>query len=288
MKLFRYIRKAFANHWNLLGLVGGIGFSVLSGNPEIGLPLVAAAEVAWLGFVGTHPRFQQFVDVTDNEEQRSQDAAATDERMRKMFAALPRGLQNRFTELLKQCHELRSISQGYHAANSATEDGTVSELRMNGLDKLLWLYLKLLYTEFSLNRFFETTGVDQIQRDLKQVQERLKREQDRPAGTQRDRIVATLQDNLETCEQRLANFSQAKDSYELVRAEQQRLETRIRSLAEMSISQGDPGTISSQVDTVAGSVAQTEKTLEDLKFVTGLSSIDETVPEIIPRQKVAQ
>ena len=238
--------------------------------------------------MGTHPRFQQYVDVSENETQRSQDAAATDERMRKMFAALPRGLQNRFTELLKQCHELRSISQGYHAANSATEDGTVSELRMHGLDKLLWLYLKLLYTEFSLNRFFETTGVDQIQRDLKQVQERLKREQERPPGTQRDRIIATLQDNLETCEQRLANFSQAKDSYELVRAEQQRLETRIRSLAEMSISQGDPGTISSQVDTVAGSVAQTEKTLEDLKFVTGLSSLDETVPEIIPRQKVAQ
>lgn len=288
MKLFRYIRKAFTNHWNLLGLVGGIGFSALSSNPEVGLSLVAAAEIAWLGFVGTHPRFQQYVDVSENETQRSQDAAATDERMRKMFAALPRGLQNRFTELLKQCHELRSISQGYHAANSATEDGTVSELRMNGLDKLLWLYLKLLYTEFSLNRFFETTGVDQIQRDLKQVQERIKREQERPPGTQRDRIIATLQDNLESCEQRLANFSQAKDSYELVRAEQQRLETRIRSLAEMSISQGDPGTISSQVDTVAGSVAQTEKTLEDLKFVTGLSSVDETVPEIIPRQKVAQ
>ena len=288
MKLFRYIRKAFTNHWNLLGLAGGIGFSVLSGNPAVGLSLVAAAEVAWLGIVGTHPRFQQYVDVAENEEQRTQDAAATDERMRKMFAALPRGLQNRFTELLKQCHELRSIGQGYHAANSATEDGTVSELRMNGLDKLLWLYLKLLYTEYSLNRFFETTGVDQIQRNLKQVQERLKREQDRPPGTQRDRIIATLQDNLETCEQRLANFSQAKDSYELVRAEQQRLETRIRSLAEMSISQGDPGTISSQVDTVAGSVEQTEKTLEDLKFVTGLSIFDETVPEILPRQKVAQ
>lgn len=288
MQLFHYIRKAFTNHWNLLGLVGGIGFSVLSGSPEIGLPLVAAAEFAWLGFVGAHPRFQQYVDVRENEALRSEDATASDERMRKMFAALPRGLQNRFTELLKQCHELRSISQGYHAANNASEDGTAAELRLHGLDKLLWLYLKLLYTEYSLNRFFETTGVDQIQRDLKQVQERLQREQDRSPGPQRDRIIATLQDNLQTCQQRLTNYSQARDSYELVRAEQQRLESRIRALAEMSISQGDPGTISSQVDAVAGSVVQTEKTLEDLKFVTGFSSSDETVPEIIPRQKVAQ
>ena len=53
MRLFRYIQKAFINHWNLLGLVGGIGFSFLSGSPEIGLPLVVAAEVAWLGIVGT-------------------------------------------------------------------------------------------------------------------------------------------------------------------------------------------------------------------------------------------
>ena len=69
VQLFRYIQKAFTNHWNLLGLVGGIGFSFLSGSPLIGLPLVAAAEIAWLGIVGTHPRFQQYVDVTENEVQ---------------------------------------------------------------------------------------------------------------------------------------------------------------------------------------------------------------------------
>ena len=73
VQLFRYIQKAFTNHWNLLGLVGGIGFSFLSGSPLIGLPLVAAAEIAWLGIVGTHPRFQQYVDVTENEVVRSQD-----------------------------------------------------------------------------------------------------------------------------------------------------------------------------------------------------------------------
>lgn len=288
MQLLGYIRKAFSNQWNLLGLVGGIGFSLLSGSPEIGLPLVIAAEVAWLGIVGTHPRFQQYVDVSENEVVRSLNAAVTDDRKRKILAALPHALQKRFAELLTQCDELRSISQGYHAANNATEDGTVSQLRVNGLDRLLWLYLKLLYTEYSLNRFFETTGIEQIQQEMKQLKERLTREQERDVGTQRDRIIATLQDNRQACEQRQANFQQARDSYELVRAEQQRLETRIRALAEMSIRLGDPETISSQVDTVAGSVVETEKTLEDLKFVTGLSTIDETVPEMIPREKVAQ
>ena len=289
MKLFRYIKKAFANHWNLLGLFGGIGFSLLSGKPEVGLPLVAAAELAWLGFVGTHPRFQRFVEIQENSVARKQDAQAADLRMKQMFAALPRGAQNRFKELTGQCQELRQITRQFQAAQGdSSDDGTFSAMRLDGLDKLMWLFLKLLYTEHSLNRFFETTTIEQIQRDLKDVTERLQREQERPQGAQRDRIIATLEDNLATSKQRLANFEQARDSYELVKAEQQRLESRIRSLAEMGISRTYPSTFSTQVDTVAGSIAETEKTLQDLQFVTGFSEEDEAVPEILPRATVTR
>lgn len=289
LKLWRYIRKAFANRWNLLGLLGGIGFSVISGQPEVGLPLVAAAELAWLGFVGTHPTFQKYVDTTEHQVQQQQSHAASELRMKRMFSALPRGAQGRYQNLMNQCQELRQITQQFQAAHgSPADDGPLGDLRLGGLDKLLWLFLKLLYTEHSLNRFFETTSIEQIQRDLKDVTQRLQREQERPVGPQRDRIIATLQDNLKTCEQRLQNFEQARDSFELVKAEQQRLESRIRSLAEMGISRGDPAAFSLQVDNVAGSVAQTEKTLEDLQFVTGFSTEDEVVPEIIPRARVAQ
>ena len=287
MKLFRYIKKAFTNHWNLLGLFGGLGFSFLSGKPEVGLPLVAAAELAWLGFVGTHPRFQKFVDVQENSVARRQDEQAADQRMRKMFATLPRGAQNRFQSLMEQCQELRQITQQFQSAQGdVNDDAALTAMRLGGLDRLMWLFLKLLYTEHSLNRFFETTTIEQIQRDLKDVTQRLEREQERPQGAQRDRIIATLQDNLMTSRQRLANFEQARDSFELVKAEQQRLESRIRSLAEMGISRSDPATFSTQVDTVAGSIAETEKTLEDLQFVTGFSEADEAVPQILPRATV--
>ncbi len=287
MKLWRYIGRAFTNHWNLLGLLGGVAFSVLSGKPEVGLPLVAAAEMAWLGFVGTHPKFQKFVDTTEFRDKQQQNSAASEQRMRRMFSALPRGAQVRYQNLMTQCQELRQITEQFQAAQGAeTADGPLADMRLSGLDKLMWLFLKLLYTEHSLNRFFETTAVDQIQRDLKDVTQRLERERDRPSGPQRDRIIATLEDNQRTCQLRLQNFEQARDSFELVKAEQQRLESRIRSLAEMGISRGDPAGFSTQVDNVAGSIAETEKTLEDLQFVTGFSAEDEAVPEIIPRATV--
>ena len=80
-----------------------------------------------------------------------------------------------------------------------------------------------------------------------------------------------------------------KISYELVKAEQKRLENKIRSLAETGISKGDPGQLSSQVDNVAGSIHETEKTLSELEFVTGFSTFEaEAVPDIVSRKVVTQ
>lgn len=289
MGLVRYIKAAFANRWNLLGLLGGFGFALASGHPEVGLPLVAAAELAWLGFVGTHPAFQNYVDVRENAARQAEMAGSADERMRKILNMLPRGAEQRFRSLMKQCEEMRGITQQYRAAHaSGPGDASLAELQLDGLDRLLWLFLRLLYTEHSLNRFFETTTIDRIDREIQQLEKRIEREQDRPQTAARKRIAATLQDNLKTCHQRKANFEQARDSYELVKAEQQRLENKIRSLVEMGISRGDPATLSSQVDSVAGSIAETENTLSDLQFVTGLDHADETVPTIVSRQTVVQ
>lgn len=289
MGIFRYIKAAFANRWNLLGLVGGIGFALVSGYLEIGLPLVAAGELAWLGFVGTHPKFQNYIDIQESTARKAEMAGSADERMRKILNTLPRGAEQRFRSLMEQCEELRSITQQYRTAHAGESgDVNLTELRLDGLDRLLWLFLRLLYTEHSLNRFFETTTIERIDKEIRQLEKRLEREQDRPQTTQRERIAATLQDNLITCRERKANFEQARDSYELVKAEQQRLENKIRSLAEMGISRDDPAMLSSQVDSVAGSISETESRLSDLQFVTGLDPADETVPTIVSRQTIKQ
>jgi len=287
--IWKYIKAAFSNHWNLLAVAGGIGFSVLSGRPEVGLPLLAAMELAWLGIVGTHSKFRQFIDIQEHQQLKADDARTAEIRMRRMLTSLPRGAQRRFELLMSQCEEMRNITQQYQAAHGAEEpDSMFTEVRVDGLDRLLWLFLKLLYTENSLNRFFETTTIDAIERELRQVKARIERERSRPANRQRERIMATLEDNRQTCDQRRKNFEQARDSYELVRAEQKRLENKIRSITETGISKGDPGLLSTEVDTVAGSIRETEKTLSELQFVTGFSTFEnEAVPEIVNRKVVA-
>jgi len=58
MELGKYLKSAFLNRWNLLALCGGVGFALVSGVPDIALPIVLAAEAAYLGLLGTHSRFQ--------------------------------------------------------------------------------------------------------------------------------------------------------------------------------------------------------------------------------------
>ena len=48
MGLGKYIKTAFVNRWNLLALAGGAGFALLSGIPEVAIPLLLAAEIGYV------------------------------------------------------------------------------------------------------------------------------------------------------------------------------------------------------------------------------------------------
>jgi len=88
-------------------------------------------------------------------------------------------------------------------------------------------------------------------------------------------VRKTLEDNLQTSRDRLANLGRARDNYDLVKLEIDRLENKIRSLSELAVNRQEPDYISGQVDQVAASMLETEKTMNELKFVTGLDAIDE-------------
>lgn len=91
----------------------------------------------------------------------------------------------------------------------------------------------------------------------------------------------TLQDNLQTSRDRLANLTKAKENYQLIQLEIERLENKIRSLSEMAVNRQEPNFISSEVDHVASSMMDTEKTMNDLQFATGLDSVDDQTPELL-------
>ena len=75
----RYLKAAFLNRWNLLAFISGLGFAALSGMPDVVGALVIASETAYLAFLGTHPKFQKYVDAQDAAVTRQQRSRSLDE-----------------------------------------------------------------------------------------------------------------------------------------------------------------------------------------------------------------
>ena len=281
MGLGKYLKKAFLYHWNLLVFLGGLGFAVLSGHPDVALPLVLAGETAYLGFLGTHPRFQRFVDAQEHKTAR---AGADAEAVERLLKGLPPAQLHRFQALRDRCLALRQIAEQLREPGGAESMRSLEELQLSDLDRLLWIYLRMLYTQHMLERFFERTSGDQIQAEVRRLEDRIRRLEKEPDSVNHSRIRQSLEANLETCRARFSNLAKARENHELLQVEIENLETKIQSITEMAINRSNAEAITGQVEQITQGLVRTEQTINELGFATGVEAFDLTVPIILSRE----
>jgi hypothetical protein len=289
--LFRYLKEAFAFRWNVL-LLGGAGVAaVISGHADIALPLVAAAEVAYLAGLATLPRFQAAIDARAHAEQRvtgtqaaqvaPRDAAAARDRIMDVLRSLSEDRRGRFLRLRARCVEMTRIA---NAVRGETQDasGASTELRQPALDRLLWVFLKLLMSDQAIARFLEAADQTKIQQTFDDLTARIAKREATVAETERadDRILRSLQDSLMTAQLRKENITKAQNNAEFVAAELDRLENKIQAVTEMAVSHSDPDEMSSRIDAIADGISQTEQTIRELQNITGMTAQDEA-PSIL-------
>ena len=277
----KYLKVAFTNHWNLLVFLGGAGFAMLSGRADVFLPIVLAGELAYVGLLGSHPKFQDYVDAQAAKAQRAETSTASQQSLQYIMRALPKDLLQRFQSLRTQCLDLRQIAIDLKRPGLGAVDAPLEQLQTSGLDRLLWVHLRLLYTQFALSTFLKKTDADQIQTSIDNLEKQIAKLPADDNDPRRQRVRAALQDNLETSRNRLANLTKAKENYQLIELEIDRLENKIRSLSEMAVNRQEPEFISSEVDHVASSMVDTERTMNELQFATGLNALDAETPELL-------
>ncbi len=257
------------------------------------LPVVAAGEIAYLGMLGTHPKFQAYVEAQEAKETRAATSVSAQQTLERITSSLPKELFDRFVALKTRCLELQQIAAELKQTGSEEVHQPLENYQIAGLDRLLWIHLRLLYTQYALYRFLKQTSEEQIQADIKRLETDLARLPESPGGEQQQRVRKALEDNLQTSRDRLANLQRARDNFDLVKLEIDRLENKIRSLSEMAVNRQEPDYISGQVDQVAASMLETEKTMNELQFVTGLDTVDEAPSllhgeEVVPRKRIKQ
>ncbi len=283
MGLGKYLKRAFTYHWNLLALGAGTVFALLSGQPDVVLPVVAAVEIAYLGLLATNERFQKAIEAEEAKEKRATTAVSTEEAFRKITRALPPESLRRYEALRTRVRDLRQIGQDLRRPGGTSGRVPFDNLQVQGLDRLLWIFLRLLYTEWSLRRFLDRTSEDRIRADIEVLERRLEETPEDPTNPRRQKAREAIEDTLQTSRSRLENLLKAHENYELVQLEIDRLDNKIRSLSEMVVNREEPEFISDQVDSVASSMIETERTMDELRFATGLLESDEAVPELLNR-----
>ncbi len=276
-----YIKTAFLNHWNLLFFAGGLGFAVLSGQPDVAVPIVVAAETAYLGLLGTHPKFQSYVDAQSAKVQRQQSNEKNSHTLEKITNSLPNPLLGRYNDLRKRCQVLGQIATDLKEPLEIGNHLQFETMQTRGLDRLLWVFLRLLFAQHQLEQFQRAVSEDQMKDELKQIDSQLARLGDADLGENDAKIRRTLVDNQATLNERLENFARAKSNYLFVQLELDRVENKIKSLSELSVNRQDPEFISGQIDAVTNSMKETERTMNDLQFVTGIAMVDEDAPELM-------
>ena len=279
--MLKYVKRAFTNRWNLLAVLGGTAFELLSPATAVVLPLLIAGEIAYLGFVGANPRYQIIVDAEERKLLETEKEVSAEQRRNRLMRSLHEDLRRRFFELRRRCIEIRRIANELRHPDAVAADAELEEMQIEGLDRLLWIYLRLLYTKQSLDRFLAQTNEQSIQQDIDKLNSRLERIRAEESAMYQDKLIRTVKDNLQTCDQRLTNFRQAKGSHELLELEIDRLENKIQTISEMAINRAEPDDIVAQVDEVADSMFETEETMNELQFATDLIFEDEVVPKLM-------
>ncbi len=253
-----YVKAAFLWHWNLLAVGAGVVLAVLSRRTDVVLPLLGAGELLYLGLLTTRPRFQKAIDA------RRLGGELSPQTDPKILDKIQDQLQPedwaRFENLRKRCLALSRIAEQIRGPQNA-DTTRVQDMQTESLERLLWMFLKLLYSQDALKRFLLATNRNQIQIQIAACDKEL---QEATSNKRSDKLLRSLEDKLDTLKQRLSNFDRAEENRQILTAEIDRIEQKVNAISELSVSSRDPADVSAQVDGIAEGVSVTEEAIRKL------------------------
>ena len=264
----RYLKAAFTYHWNLLYVGAGTAVALISGRPDVVLPLIAAGEVFYLAKMFTNDRFRAAVDAQDAKAQRESETADTRAAYDRIRASLPKNLLRRFDQLRAHCLKLVELAGSMGGPHTGGGDrGSVESL-----ERLLWGYLRMIWNAAKLSEFLDHTDDQVIREQITDLERRLA---ELSPGDGSAALRAALEDNLRTSRERLENIEEARRKLEVVAADIERSESKIAALAEGAVARRDVTDLAQRVDEVAEGMRQTDETMRQLQLPPALEDYDE-------------
>ena len=281
-----YLTAVFFNRWNLLMLGGATIAAFIAPHTDVLLALVAAAELTFITAVASNSRFQRSIDSQSTATDTAKSTEDLTRRFNQLYYSLDGPAQEDFNRLRARCDVLRNVPDS-HAKSSDGIDAIASS-QVKGVNRLLWVYLKLLHTRATLDAFLKSTDENSIKSLEHMTRQRIEALPKGDLDDITEKKKRSLEDTLSTVNARKDNLKRAKDNNEYVELELVRIAAKLTALSELAMNRQDPALITSEVDDVARSVESTEQAIGDLQVFTGLTAEDAEAPPILnaPRLRV--
>jgi len=245
----RYFKAAFWIRWHAPGLgrvpvnlLATLGFGILGiGEPAFWL-LGLGLEAGFLTLVATNPRFQRLVD----GQSRILDEAAARARRTDLVATLSPAARERLATLERKAERALQVYR------EAQADGYVIAGNQDALDRLTWIYLKLLLARDHLEATPSQSQRAEIERRIADLQASLATapansaaaaDTEPASGSLRESQRATLQ----LLQQRLANLARTRQTAAEIGSDLERIEAQVDLVLDNANLHGQsevlPGTI---------------------------------------------
>ena len=243
----------------------GAGFA--TGEP---LYFVAGATAYVLGWVYVPDMafFRRWVEKRATSETSAVEAAELAQFKRRreaMLNSLGSPLRERYHLLARVCRDIENAA----AETDKFDLGTDTRLRK--IDELMWMYLRLLSMQQSLQTFLETEqhedlagSVGEAEQEMAALEAEVQSLGDSAAADSKQRLLESRCDRLDVLRKRMQRVEEAESNLELVISEQERLSEQIKLIRADAVATKSASAVSARIDASVEHLNETNKWLADM------------------------
>ena len=243
-----YLRKAFANPYNLTLLAGGLAASALTLNPLLAVVTVGL-EILWVVNAPGSKKLQEWIwDPAFDAEERAKGEAARAERLKH----LDEEDRNRVLDLLARQEEINSL-----AAQNPSFTGELLRSELTKTDRLVEAFIEMANTCSRYEAYLEGIDMNELERDRRRWDTIVKKDDSRGAETE------IARKNLAIIMKRFDKMKEIRHYLTLARGQLDLIENSFQLIADQIVTMQSPQELTGQLDELLDGVESIKQTAAD-------------------------
>ena len=243
-----YLKKAFANPYNLTLLAGGLAASALTLNPLLAV-ITVGLEILWVVNAPGSKKLQEWLwDPEFEAEERAKEEAARAERLKH----LDEGDRSRVLDLLARQQEIHAL-----AAQNPSFTGELLRTELTKTDRLVEAFIEMANTCTRYEAYLESIDLNDLERDRRRWETIVNKQDTRAAETE------IARKNLAIIMKRFDKMKEIRHYLMLARGQLDLIENSFQLIADQIVTMQSPQELTGQLDELLDGVESIKQTAAD-------------------------